>query len=70
MNDEKEFLGGRPPVIVTANGCSGTVTVNIRYVFEQREHDTLRRWAARLLEEAKARQLGQIGISVLLMAGG
>jgi hypothetical protein len=37
-------MGGMPPVHITTNGC-GEVTVNVKFVFETREHDTLRKCA-------------------------
>lgn len=48
MDYQGEDLAGQPAVTVIANGCSGEITVNIRYVFETRAHDTNRTFAAAL----------------------
>jgi hypothetical protein len=44
VEPDDSFMGGLPPVHITTNGC-GEVTVNVRFVFESREHDTLRKCA-------------------------
>lgn len=36
---------GHPPVIVTAERCSGDITINVKYVVEAREHNTLQQLA-------------------------
>lgn len=51
MENEVAYLGGVPPVEVKASNCH-TVNVNVNFVVEQRECDTLRKWAERIKLEA------------------
>jgi hypothetical protein len=46
---ELSFMGGMPPVTVTAtNGAKVDFNFSVRFVVEVREPDTLRRWAENL----------------------
>jgi hypothetical protein len=38
------YLGANPPVQINAQQC-GTVKIEVKFITETREHDTLRRWA-------------------------
>ena len=51
-----EFLGGTP-VRVQATNC-GVVTVNVRLVIEDRQPDSLRRFAEQIVQEQLALRHG------------
>lgn len=47
---------GKPPVIVTADRCSGDITINIKYVVETREHNTLEKLAESIQAHLEGRK--------------
>jgi hypothetical protein len=47
MEIEDPFLGGLPPINVTADKCDD-VTINVNFIFAGRDCDTLKRWAEQI----------------------
>ena len=65
MENEEIYLGGLPPVQVKATNCH-TVNVNVKFVVEQRECDTLRQWAEKIRVEANEKGGQLAGLFFLL----
>jgi len=68
MDSDDSFLAATPPVQVNASQC-GSVTIEVRFITETREHDTLKKWAEVIdkLIEISAKS-GQITGIMLLVA--
>jgi hypothetical protein len=59
MEPSDSYLGANPPVQINAQQC-GTVKIEVKFITETREHDTLNKWADLIDKVIELKKAGRL----------